>query len=241
MPIVHSTSQELCPLFTVRPKNYTHCSEYVQKIMPIYHSTSQELCPLFTVRPKNYTHCSEYVPKIMPIYHSTSQELCQLFRVCPKKYAHCSQYVPRITPIVHSTSQELCPLFAVRHVLLWWSNSQLYPYTSASIMWKIYNATKVVPFSISQWTAQGRQLYCFLISWWRHLMETFSVLLALCAGDNSPLKGQWRGALMFPLICAWINGWVNNRDAGDLSCLRAHNDVPVMLKKSTHRHFWILT
>ena len=28
---------------------------------------------------------------------------------------------------------------------------------------------------------------------------------------NSPHKGQRRGALMFSLICAWINGWVNNR------------------------------
>ena len=27
---------------------------------------------------------------------------------------------------------------------------------------------------------------------------------------NSPHKGQWRGALMFSLICVWINGWVNN-------------------------------
>ena len=26
---------------------------------------------------------------------------------------------------------------------------------------------------------------------------------------NSPHKGQWRGALMFPLICAWTNGWAN--------------------------------
>ena len=25
---------------------------------------------------------------------------------------------------------------------------------------------------------------------------------------NSPHKGQWRGALVFSLICAWINGWV---------------------------------
>ena len=33
---------------------------------------------------------------------------------------------------------------------------------------------------------------------------------------NSPHKGQWRGALMFSLTCAWINGWVNNRKAGDL-------------------------
>ena len=34
---------------------------------------------------------------------------------------------------------------------------------------------------------------------------------------NSPHKGQWRGALMFSLICAWTNGWINHRDAGDLS------------------------
>ena len=33
---------------------------------------------------------------------------------------------------------------------------------------------------------------------------------------NSPHRGQWRGALMLSLICAWIKGWVNNREAGDL-------------------------
>ena len=45
---------------------------------------------------------------------------------------------------------------------------------------------------------------------------------------NSPHNGQWRGALVFSLICAWINGWVNNRDAGDLRRNRAHYDVIVM-------------
>ena len=44
---------------------------------------------------------------------------------------------------------------------------------------------------------------------------------------NSPLKDQWRRALMFPLICAW-NGRVNNRDAGDLKRHRDHYDVTVM-------------
>ena len=44
---------------------------------------------------------------------------------------------------------------------------------------------------------------------------------------NSSHKGQWPGALMF-FICAWINGWVNNRQAGDLRRHRAHNDVIVM-------------
>ena len=64
-------------------------------------------------------------------------------------------------------------------------------------------------------------------------MEAFSALLALCAGNspvsmNSPHKGQWRGALMFSLICAWIYVWVNNREAGDLRRHRGHYDVIVM-------------
>ena len=46
---------------------------------------------------------------------------------------------------------------------------------------------------------------------------------------NSPHKGQWRGALMFSLICARINGWVNNGEAGDLRRQRAHYDVIVMI------------
>ena len=43
-----------------------------------------------------------------------------------------------------------------------------------------------------------------------------------------PHKGQWRGALKFSLICARINGWVNNREVGDLRRHKAHCDVIVM-------------
>ena len=75
-------------------------------------------------------------------------------------------------------------------------------------------------------------------TWWRHQMEIFSALLALCAGNspvpvNSPHKGQWRGALMFCLICARIDDWVNNREAGDLRRHRGHYDVIVMRKMET--------
>ena len=48
---------------------------------------------------------------------------------------------------------------------------------------------------------------------------------------NSPHKGQWRGALMFSLICVWINDWVNNGEAGDLRRYRIHYDVTVMFRK----------
>ena len=49
---------------------------------------------------------------------------------------------------------------------------------------------------------------------------------------------------MFSLICAWINGWVNNREAGDLKHHHAHYDVTLMTKlnikrwKSTQRTNW---
>ena len=71
--------------------------------------------------------------------------------------------------------------------------------------------------------------YHLSFPWWRHQMETFSALLATCAGNspvpvNSPHKGQWRGALMFSLICVWVN----NGEAGDLRRYRAHYDVTVM-------------
>ena len=64
-------------------------------------------------------------------------------------------------------------------------------------------------------------------------METFSALLALCAG-NSPVTGEFppqrpvTWSLDFSLIWAWTNDWVNNRDAGDLRRHRAHYDVIVM-------------
>ena len=73
-------------------------------------------------------------------------------------------------------------------------------------------------------------------TWWRHQMETFSALLAICAG-NSPVPGKFPAqrpvtrSFDFSLICVWINGWVNNLEAGDLRRYRAHYDVTVMRLK----------
>ena len=46
---------------------------------------------------------------------------------------------------------------------------------------------------------------------------------------NSLHKGQWRRALMFTFINAWINGWVSNGEAVDLRRHRAHYDVIVII------------
>ena len=45
---------------------------------------------------------------------------------------------------------------------------------------------------------------------------------------NIPHRSQWSGALMLSLICTQTNDWVNDWDAGDLRCHRAHYDVTVM-------------
>ena len=90
------------------------------------------------------------------------------------------------------------------------------------------------------WLIISRVLHYSLIGngtgnapWWRHQMETFSALLAICAG-NSPVPGEFptqrpvtRSFDVF-FICAWINGWVNNRDAGDLRRHHAHYDIIIM-------------
>ena len=58
---------------------------------------------------------------------------------------------------------------------------------------------------------------------------------------NSPHKGQWRGDLMFSLICSWINGWINNREAGDLRRHRAHYDVTVMCVSYDNKAVTLIT
>ena len=95
--------------------------------------------------------------------------------------------------------------------------------------------TNVVVVFENEWTTF---CWCYAIvsravAWWRHQMDTFSALLALCVGTSPvtgefPHKGRWRGVSMFPLICAWINDWANNREAGDLRRHRIHYDVTVM-------------
>ena len=90
---------------------------------------------------------------------------------------------------------------------------------------------------LSTWSSEC--LPC-LFTWWRHQMETFSALLAICAGNSSvagdfPTRRPWRGALMFSLICAWINDGVNNGEAGDLRRRRAHFDVTAII----YRYFTI--
>ena len=79
-----------------------------------------------------------------------------------------------------------------------------------------------------RWYSQQEKSHCN--PWWCRQIKTFPRYWPFVRGIhrspvNSPHKGQWRGALTFSLICAWTNGWANNREAGDLRRHRAHHDA----------------
>ena len=76
-------------------------------------------------------------------------------------------------------------------------------------------------------------------SWWRHEMETFSALLAICAG-NSPVPGEFpaqRPVTQSFDVLFDLNGWVNNREVGDLRRHRTHHDVIVMYSTRRQVHW----
>ena len=63
--------------------------------------------------------------------------------------------------------------------------------------------------------------------------KIFSVTGPLCGEFIGPrwipsTNARDAGLLMFSLICAWINGSVSNREAGDLRRHRIHYDVTIM-------------
>ena len=94
--------------------------------------------------------------------------------------------------------------------------------------WKIY-----VRYSRMRWTPVS-QRFATASNWlshddvikWKHFPCYWPFVRGIHRSPvNPPHKGQWRGALMFSSICAWINGWVNN---SNLRSHHAHYDVIVM-------------
>ena len=100
----------------------------------------------------------------------------------------------------------------------------------------IYN---VMPGSLEKLFLGFMKIWCFTYMYnhddvikWKHFPRYWPFVRGIHMSPvNSPYKGQWRGALMFSLICARINGWVNNHEASDLRRYRAHYDVIVIYAK----------
>ena len=54
---------------------------------------------------------------------------------------------------------------------------------------------------------------------------------------DSPLKGQWSGALVFSFIYASTNSWANNQDTDNLRHHYAHYDITGMKNSSQNSNF----
>ena len=64
---------------------------------------------------------------------------------------------------------------------------------------------------------------------WKHFPRYWPFVRGIRRSQvNSPRKSQWRGALMFSLICVWMNSCINNREAGDLRHHHTHYDITVI-------------
>ena len=105
---------------------------------------------------------------------------------------------------------------------LWWDPG--FP----SVTRKVFPFHNVIRLSL----AKSRILFFMMTSSNGNIFRVTGHLFG--SSVNSPHKCQWRGALMFSFIWAWINGWVNNREAGDLRRHRAHYGVTVMQAVPSH-------
>ena len=95
-------------------------------------------------------------------------------------------------------------------------------------------------FAVSALFAEGLTPACDRIHddviKWKHFPRYWSFVWGIYRSPvNSPHKGQWRGA--FSSTCAWIKGWVNNREAGDLGRHRTRYDVTVIFLRAQWWHW----
>ena len=108
-------------------------------------------------------------------------------------------------------------------------------------LWEYFSSLQRCRMSVmvSQLTGQSSVCLFSILFWLTSKKHQTSSLLALSKGDPPVTGGvslqraskygkRLQFMMMFSLICTWINGWVNNRDAGDLRRHRAHYDVTVM-------------
>ena len=123
-------------------------------------------------------------------------------------------------------------------VLLWIGHVSRWPLLGLLILCPVCKSSHCISFEdwvpvdfiygypILRWDSDEIQWLHDDVIKWKHFPRYWPFVRGIPV--NSPHKGQWHRALMFSLICVWINGWVNNREAGDVRRYRAHYDVTIM-------------
>ena len=150
------------------------------------------------------------IPKVAAIYLTihTQSWLTDLISICLNiclmKYA----FVHALSCLCYKHSMICRDLFR-----------DIYIYTHIT---DIYLFERIVSLAL------GKYMHDDVIKW-KHFPRNWPFVRGIHRTPvNSPHKGQWRRALMFSLICVWINDWVNNREASDLRRYHAYYDVIVM-------------
>ena len=74
---------------------------------------------------------------------------------------------------------------------------------------------------------------------WKHFLRYWNFVWGI---HRSPVgshhKGQWRGVILFLRSVPWINGWVINREAGDVRRHRDYYDVIFIFVASIWARLW---
>ena len=133
-----------------------------------------------------------------------------------------------ILRVVLKVQTMICQSFMQTSNAQWWY--MCCSVSSVRFIWYIYSCTQstFLSLQIRYTTMMIRALHDDVIKC-KHFPRYWPFVRGVTRWPvDSPQKGQWRGAFMFSLICAWIKGWVNNRQAGDLRRHQAHYDVIVM-------------
>ena len=133
---------------------------------------------------------------------------------------------------------------------------ELFPYICSPVYDRLTILTFMSPlvtnYFISNISYKGGDPKVSYVSWvyhddiikWKHFPRFWPFVRRIHRSPvNSSHKGHWRGALMLSLICVWINTRVNNREAGDLRCHRAHYNVTAMSYASLghEQRYWNVT
>ena len=102
---------------------------------------------------------------------------------------------PHVGPVILAIRDACCPLLKI----MW------HFYVTVTQMTLILPSIQHPRNAPMRLSCLGRQSYdIFWYPWWRHQMETFSALLALCAG-NLRVTGEWLRDLMLKPAGPWMD------------------------------------
>ena len=139
---------------------------------------------------------------------------------------------------IYHTPKDVYTQSALCCVLLWVDSGRFHPHPSGIFLLQLGQSDMVSPesglqnvskpVSCKNWwynhNKQNSAQHDDVIKW-KHFPRYWLFVWGIHRSPmNSPHKGLWRGALMFSLICAWVN----NREAGDWRRHRVHYDFIVM-------------